>query len=232
MIKNIPLILALTLIYATTSYAEQKAQSHLSISTAVTDYIAQHIKLQGEYEATFLPLDSRLNLPECSEALEVFSASDIIKAGRITLGVRCNTGQKWSMYTSTLIKAYQTIVVVAQPIQRGEILGRQHLALERRDVSNLRDDFITQIEHAENKQVSHQFNFGDVLSPKKLVEPKLIKRKDAVVISTTSAGVSIKMKGIAMMDGTKGQRINVKNQNSGRIINATVIEPGLVSVDY
>jgi flagella basal body P-ring formation protein FlgA len=34
-----------------------------------------------------------------------------------------------------------------------------------------------------------------------------------------------------MMDGTKGQRISVKNQNSGRIINATVIELGLVSVD-
>ena len=231
MIKNIPLILALALIYATTTYAEQKSQSHLSISTAVTDYIAQHIKLQGEYEATFLPLDSRLNLPECSEALDVFSTNETIKAGRITLGVRCNAGQKWSIFTSTLIKAYQAIVVLAQPIQRGGILTRQHLTLERRDVSNLREDFITQIEYAENKQVSRQLAMGTVLSPKNLVEPKLVKRKDAVVISTTSAGVSIKMKGIAMMDGTRGQRISVKNQNSGRIINATVIEPGLVSVD-
>jgi len=40
------------------------------------------------------------------------------------------------------------------------------------------------------------------------------------------------MNGVAMMDGTKGQLISVKNQNSGRIINATVIEPGLVSVNY
>ncbi len=231
MIKNIPLILALALICATTAHAEQKMQSHLAISTAVTDYIAQHIKLQGEYEATFLPLDSRLNLPECSEALEVFSTTDVIKAGRITLGVRCNSGQKWSMFTSTIIKLYQSIVVLAQPIQRGAILTREYLALERRDVSNLRDDFITQIEHAENKQVLRQLAMGTVLSPKNLVEPKLVKRKDAVVISSTSAGVSIKMKGIAMMDGTKGQRISVKNQNSGRIINATVIEPGLVSVD-
>jgi flagella basal body P-ring formation protein FlgA len=33
-----------------------------------------------------------------------------------------------------------------------------------------------------------------------------------------------------MMDGTKGQRIRVKNENSGRIISATVIEEGLVAV--
>lgn len=38
------------------------------------------------------------------------------------------------------------------------------------------------------------------------------------------------MNGVAMMDGIKGQSIRIKNENSGRIINATVIEPGLVSV--
>jgi flagellar basal body P-ring formation protein FlgA len=38
------------------------------------------------------------------------------------------------------------------------------------------------------------------------------------------------MNGVAMMDGTKDQLIRIKNENSGRIISATVIEAGLVSV--
>jgi flagella basal body P-ring formation protein FlgA len=60
----------------------------------------------------------------------------------------------------------------------------------------------------------------------------LIKRGDKVVISTKKSDFSIKMSGVAITDGTKNQLIKVKNQNSGRIINATVVEPGLVSVDY
>jgi flagella basal body P-ring formation protein FlgA len=232
MIKNTPLILALTLVFLATAHAEQDSQSHESIAEAVKAYIAQNINLQGEYEVSLVPLDSRLSLPQCAEPLEVFTTNAIIKAGRTTIGVRCNVEKKWSIFTSAVIKTYQMVAVLAQPVQRGEMITRRHLAIEKRDVSNLREDFVTQIEQAENKQATRQLNTGTILSLSHLVEPKLIKRGDKVVISTTKSDFSIRMSGVAMMDGTKGQLITVKNQNSGRIINATVVEPGLVSVNY
>ncbi|MFI3157370.1 MAG: flagellar basal body P-ring formation chaperone FlgA [Methylococcaceae bacterium] len=232
MIKNTLLILALAFIFSAATYAEQGSQSHESIAEAVKAYIAQNINLSGEYEVNLIPLDERLNLPQCVEALDVFTTTDLIKAGRTTIGVRCNSEKKWSIFTSAIIKTYQMVVVLVQPVQRGEIISRQHLAIEKREVTNLREDFVTQIEQIENKQVTHQLDVGTIVSLRSLVEPKLIKRGDAVVISTTKADFSIRMSGVAMMDGTKGQLIRVKNQNSGRIINATVIEPGLVSVNY
>lgn len=232
MIKNTPLILALAFVFFATAYAEQSSQSHQSIADAVKAYIAQNINLPGEYEVGLVPLDSRLNLPQCAEPLEAFTTTGLIKAGRTTIGVRCNVEKKWSIFTSAIIKTYQMVAVLAQPIQRGEIITRQHLAIEKREVSNLRGDFVTQIEQAEHKQVTRQLNAGTILSLSNLVEPKLIKRGDKVVISTTKSEFSIRMSGIAMMDGTKGQLIQVKNQNSGRIISATVVEPGLVSVNY
>ncbi|WP_333874542.1 flagellar basal body P-ring formation chaperone FlgA [Methylobacter sp.] len=232
MIKDIPLILALAFIFFTAAHAEQGSQSHESIAEAVKAYVEQNINLPGEYEMTLTPLDSRLNLPQCAEPLDIFTTSDLIKAGRTTIGVRCNTEKKWSIFTSVIIKTYQMVVVVSRPIQRGEIITRQHLAIEKREVSNLREDFATQPEQVENKQVTRQLNAGTILSLRNIVEPKLIKRGDKVVISTTKPDFSIRMSGIAMMDGIKGQLISVKNQNSGRIINATVVEPGLVSVNY
>ena len=51
-----------------------------------------------------------------------------------------------------------------------------------------------------------------------------------MTISVIKATFNIDMKGIAMIDGRKNQRINVKNESSGRMINATVIEAGRVSV--
>jgi flagella basal body P-ring formation protein FlgA len=224
--------LALAFVFLATAHAEQGSQSHESIAEAVKAYIAKNINLPGEYEVSLVPLDSRLNLPQCAEPLEAFIPNALIKAGRSTIGVRCNAEKKWSIFTSAIIKTYQMVAVLSQPIQRGEIITRQHLAIEKRDVSNLREDFVTQIEQAENKQATRQLNTGTILSLSNLVEPKLIKRGDKVVISTTKSDFSIRMSGVAMMDGTKGQLIKIKNQSSGRIINATVVEPGLVSVNY
>lgn len=232
MIKNTPLILALALIFILPVHAEQGSQSHESIAEAVKDYIEQHFNFPGEYEISLTPLDSRLNLPQCPVPLEVFTTTELIKAGRTTVGVRCNGEKKWSIFTSAIIKTYQPVIVLSRPVQRGEIITRQHLAIEKREVSHLREDFITQPEQAENKQATRPLEAGAILSLRNFVEPTLIKRGDKVVISTTKPDFSIRMSGIAMMDGTKGQLIKIKNQNSGRIINAIVIEPGLVSVNH
>jgi flagella basal body P-ring formation protein FlgA len=232
MIKHIFTILALAFIFFTPSHAEQAWQSHESISEVVKDYIARNIHFSGEYEISLMPLDSRLNLPQCTKPLETFTTADAIKAGRNAVGVRCNTGRKWSIYISANIKVYQMVVVLSRPIQRNEIITRQHFSIERRDVSNLREDFVTQAEQIENKQAVRPLNAGDILSMRNFAEPKLIKRGDKVIISAGKSDFTIRMNGVAMTDGTKGQLISIKNQNSGRIINATVVEPGLVFVNY
>ncbi|MGR9014133.1 MAG: flagellar basal body P-ring formation chaperone FlgA [Gammaproteobacteria bacterium] len=231
MIKKTSVFLALAFIVFAPAHAEQVSQSHESIEKVVKNYIAQNINLPGEYEVSLTPIDSRLRLPQCIDQLEAYTTNNIIKTGRTTIGVRCNTGKKWSIFTSAIIKTYQMVVVLTRPVQRGEIITRQHLAIEKREVSNHREDIATQLEQVENKQAIRQLNFGTILSLKNIVEPTLIKRGDKVIISSTKPDFSIKMSGEAMMNGTKGQLIRIKNQNSGRIINATVIEPGLVSVN-
>ncbi len=232
MIK-ILILLTLALIFCTQSYADQAFQSHESIDEVVKTYIAKHINMSGEFEVSTTPLDIRLNLPQCAEPLEAFSPTELIKAGRVSIGIRCNHSEKkWSIFTSAIIKTFDNVVVLTKPIQRGEIINQTHLSIERRETSNLRDDFVTQPEQLEGKEVTRQLGVGTILSLKNLVEPKLIKRGDKVTITTSKPEFSIRMSGVAMMDGARGQLIKVKNQNSGRIINATVIEPGLVSVNY
>lgn len=229
MIKNNLVILTLALGFFTPSHAEQKFQSHDAIYELVKDTIARNINA-AEYEISVLPLDSQLKLPECTGALETFTASDSIKAGRTSIGVRCNAEKKWSIFTSAMIKVYEAVIILSQPIQRGDIITRQHLAIEKRDVSKLRGDFVTQSEQIENKQAARQMPAGVILGLRSFIEPRLIKRGDKIVISSMQPAFAIRMNGVAMMDGTKGQRIRIKNENSGRIINATVIEAGLVAV--
>ena len=230
MIKKSFAIFGLGLVFFTPCHAEQKFQSHDSIYAFVKETIARNMNASAEYEISVFPLDSQLRLPECAEPLEAFKADDLIKAGRMSIGVRCNAGKKWSIFTSAVIKAYETVIVLSRPVRRGEIITRQHLAIEKRDVSKLKGDFITHTEQVENKQAAHNTQAGTILGSRSFVEPRLIKRGDKIIINSIQPAFAIRMNGVAMMDGTKGQLIRVKNENSGRIINATVIEPGLVSV--
>ena len=230
MIKNSLVILALALGSFTPGHAEQKFQSHDSIYELVKNTVVRNISTLADYEISVIPLDSLLKLPECTEPLEAFTTTDLIKAGRTSIGVRCNAEKKWSIFISAVIKIYETVIVLSRPVQRGEIITRQHLAIEKRDVSKLRGDFINQAEQIENKQAARQMPAGTVLGLKSFIEPRLIKRGDKIIISAIQPGFTIRMNGAAMMDGTKGQLIRIKNENSGRIINATVIEAGLVTV--
>ena len=229
MIKNSLVILALALGCFTPGYAEEKFQSLDSIYELVKNTVARNINA-AEYEISVLPLDNLLKLPECTKPLEVFTTTDSIKAGRTSIGVRCNAEKKWSIFTSAVIKVYETVIVLSRPVQRGDIITRQHLAIEKRDISKLRGDFITQAEQVENKQAARYTQAGAILGLRSFSEPLSIKRGDKIIISAIQPAFAIRMNGVAMMDGTKGQRIRIKNENSGRIISATVIEPGLVSV--
>ena len=230
MIKNSFVIFALALVFFTPGHAEQKFQSHNSIYELVKDTVARNINTSAEYEISVLPLDSQLKLPECTKPLEAFTTTDSIKAGRTSIGVRCNAEKKWSIFTSAIIKVYEGVIVLTRPVQRGEIITRQYLTIEKRDISKLRGDFVTQTEQVENKQAARYMPMGTILNLRSFIEPNLIKRRDKIIISSIQPAFTIQMNGVAMMDGAKGQLIRIKNENSGRIINATVIEPGLVSV--
>jgi flagella basal body P-ring formation protein FlgA len=229
MIKNTLSLLALSLTLVTTSYAEQNNQSHEAIYDLVRQTLINKISADN-YEITVLPLDNLLKLPECTQPLTAVMTGDVVNAGRVTIGVRCEIGSKWSIFTSAIVKFFDQVLILSQPIQQGEIISRQHLSLEKRDVSILRGDFITRAEQLENKQATRYLPKGTILSLKYFAEPLLIKRGDRITISAIKATFNIDMKGIAMSDGLKNQRISVKNESSGRVISATVIEAGRVQV--
>ena len=223
------LLFAMTFASAKVTHAEPSWQSHESIYEAVKGYVAQNINTTAEYEINITPLANRLNLQLCPEPLQLFSTK-LMSAGRSTVNVRCNAGKKWAIFVSVNIVPFDYVVILAQPLQKGEVASEKHFAIVRKDVSTLRGNYLTNANFVVNKQVSRPLPAGTIVLGKDFIEPKMIKRGDKVTISANTAGIGIKMNGIALSDGTRGERIRVKNQNSERVINATVVDVGVVSV--
>lgn len=229
-----PIIFILTFVWLTSVRAESPFQPHETIFQAAREYIGQNLAASDEYEIDMVPLDSLLTLPVCSEPLEAFVPGDPakVKGGRIAVGVRCNSEKKWSIFVSAVVKLYRKVAVLILPVKRGDTITRGHFSIERREIAKFGDELITRAEQVENKQALRSLPAGSVLTARNVAEPKLIKKGDKIIISASQPGFSVRMNGLAMMDGAKGQTIRIKNQTSGRIVSATVTEPGVVAVNF
>ncbi len=230
--KKINFILSLMLLLGQTqqSYAA-KFQSISSIQQATRQYIINNLAPSTDYKLKLGQIDNRLKLPLCSEPLEI-STHTPLKAGRNSISVRCHSKKKWAIYTSAIINIYKNVIVLSQPIQRGEFYQKNHLQLEKREISTLRSGFFTDPQSIISKQATRNLSIGNVISQANITEPKLIKRGEKVTISLSNANLNISAMGIALMDGVKNQNIRIKNIKSKQIIQATVVKQGQVVVSF
>ena len=100
--------------------------------------------------------------------------------------------------------------------------------IREQKLQGMNSDYLTRINDAIGTLATRPVAAGKPLSNSGLALPKWIKRGDQVMIIANSHGVSAKMAGTAMADGSKGQQIKVRNLSSKRVIKAKVIAPGKV----
>lgn len=226
------LLITLLVVFFTKQVNASQSQSAESIKKAIRLYIASNLSSNTEYKLTLGHFDNRLKLPLCTKPLEVFTRSNTVKPGRNSIGVKCNSLKKWTIYTPININLYKNILVLTQPIRRGKTFDNTMFKIEKRDISLLRSGFMTDPLSLINKQATRNLNSGSVLNKSNYTEPKLIKRGDTVTIQVNSQNLNISMTGIAVMDGKKDQQIKVKNIKSQQVVQATVKNPGQVVVKF
>ena len=217
--------------YASQLFAS-KLQTTASIDKAIRYFISSSLPAETEYKATLSQFDSRLKIPFCKQALEIFLRNGSLKAGRNSIGIKCNAQKKWTLYNSVNISIFKDIVSLSQPIRRGEIFNENMLQLMTQDIATLRSGYFTDLKAIVHKEATRNLSIGSVVTKANVTEPKLVKRGEKVFIKINSPNLEISTAGIAMMDGIKNQSIKIKNQKSKQIIQATVVKSGLVVVTY
>lgn len=206
-------------------------QSVQSIQDAVRAYVKSGLESGGKYEIGNAQLDPRLQLPLCEQSLQVFSQSGEIKAGRNTIAVRCNGDRGWTIYSAISLKYFKDVLVLAKPLRRGDVIRTEHLTTETRDVATLQQGYLLDPAEVIDKQASHNLMAGSVLNRLSCQDLTLVKRGERVNIRSGKAGFVISAMGMAMADGVKGESIRVKNIASQRVIQAVVVDIGVVLVN-
>ncbi len=206
-------------------------QSHESILDAARRHAEENA---GGYAVpptvTASRLDRRLRLPECSQPLETFSPPAGRKLGRTTVGVRCTGPRPWSLYVPVRVSLLADVVVMARNLARGAVLSRGDLMLAKKDLARLRGRFFERPAEVVGKVLKRSLQQGQVLQSQHTVTQKTVKKGSKVIILARSNAIEVRMPGRALSNGATGERIKVRNIQSKKEIEATVVSPGLVRV--
>ncbi|MDP3846039.1 MAG: flagellar basal body P-ring formation chaperone FlgA [Pseudomonas sp.] len=197
------------------------------LEQAVSDYL-QRSEIQARHEIEIHQLDPRLRLPVCDKALSTALESPAQPVGRVTIKVRCEGTNPWTIFVPGQVHIYRSVLIASRPLKRATVLSETDLKLVERDVGLLNQGYLTSIEQAVDKKLTRQLLTDQVLAPAHLQQAEVIRKGDHVVITARSAGISVRMTGEALTDGALGEQIRVRNQGSGRSIRVRVTGPGQV----
>lgn len=175
-------------------------------------------------------LDPRLRLPRCAASLDAYLAPGARSIGNTTVGVRCDGERPWSILVPVRISQQRDVVVLTRALNPGDTISRDALALSRRDTATLSNGYFGAIDEVEGSVTRRAFSAGTILNSRLVTPAKVVQRGEQVRIAASNPAIAVEAMGIALREGRLGERIQVRNINSARVIDATVIATGVVRV--
>jgi len=202
------------------------------------------IRLQSEayivafpYRTTYPPrpqighLDSRLRLQSCPTALTIRFSNPDQTRGNTSLTILCPAGRGWKIHLPVRIDLFEDVVVAKYTINKGQIIGDQSITYQKTNISRLHKGFYTRDNALAQLQARRNIPRGSILSPSNLSARLLVRSGQRVTLILEYKGIRIKSSGQALQSASLGQRIQVRNSQSKKIVEGTVTGDSLVRVN-
>lgn len=129
---------------------------------------------------------------------------------------------------SVLIRVTTDCLVAGQNIGIKESI-EDKVVLQKRDITYMPDDVITDIERVKNKISRQAIAKGSIILNKMLDSTPVFKRGDTVTVMVKRRNITVETTGVSMEDGKEGRIVKVK-LITGKIIEGRVLFDGKVII--
>lgn len=228
------LVLALVLTLAcpvAASNASGTVQSLDSVRAAAVQAIRSHYAQPGSRSVvTAEPLDLRLQLTACQQPLRVIIPDQLQARSRMSVAVRCPQPEGWTVRVPIQLQLFRSVLVTSRALLRGDGIGAADVHAEQRDVTRLGYGYIDNFQQIAGRSLARAMAPGTPLNPGALGGRHMVRAGDHVQMVAQLGGIEVRAEGLALGSGDNGARLRVRNASSGRVVDAIVSAPGLVTV--
>lgn len=212
--------------------AKNVAANTMSVHEKIENQIHAYIKGKIEQspdkksEITISPIDRRKKLTSCGNNLAIALSSKRGIRRNNTVSVSCPNA--WRIFVPVQVKTLSPVVTARQNLAVGELLTVQNLVIEYVDTSMVVGPVVYKIEDIAGSKVKRYIQGGRPLLANLIC---MVCKDEQVNITAKNGSLQIKSTGVALNDGSRGQKISIKNNSSGRIIEATVVAVGHAEIN-
>ncbi|BFI97103.1 MAG: hypothetical protein RSP_26130 [Rhodanobacter sp.] len=200
-----------------------------SIADAARQAVLARFDLPGSRVVVEVPpLDPRLHFTPCTVPLRAALNDAIRAAPDLSVPVRCPQAGGWTVRVPVRMQLYRSVLVTNRPLLRGDGLRPTDVHAEQRDVTRLGYGYLDNLAQADGRTLARGLPSGSVVTPAALGGRNMVRAGDHVVVEANLDGIVVRADGIALGSGDNGARLRVRNESSGRVIDAMVHAPGVV----
>jgi flagella basal body P-ring formation protein FlgA len=206
------------------------SQSPDAIRTAAEQAVRQHYALPGNRVVVHTePLDMRLKLDDCAQPLVATVPDRATPPSHMSVQVQCSQPRNWSVRVPVQLQLFRTVLVTSHALQRGDGLSLTDVRPEERDITRLGYGYVENLQQVAGRTLSRSLAKDTVLSPGALGGRRMVRAGDHVQLVARLGSIEVRADGVALGSGDNGARLRVRNENSGKIVDAMVSAPGVVT---
>ena len=211
------------------------------IDQAIATYMQQQLDAQARREAwkgmrhslSSTLLNNTEPLAPCSQPLQVERRSDEPSPlERQRLEVKCADQAGWQVVALVQANVQLPVVHAATVIERGQTISAEHLQLQKVNIARNVRGFYNDPQDVIGQGAKRRIRSGQLIAPSLLSEPLLVRRGQQVTIVASQDGISASATGEALANGKGGEVIRVRNLGSQKVIEAQVVEEGVVTSTF
>ena len=204
-------------------------QSLDDVRSAAEQALRQHYAMPGSrVEVQSEALDLRLHLTPCREPLQALIAKNAATRSRMTVRIQCPQADGWTVRVPLQLKLFRKVLVANRPLLRGDGLRSADVHAEERDVTRLGYGYLENLDQVGGRTLTRAVASGSVLSPGVLGGRRMVRAGDHVQMVARLDGIEVRAEGVALGSGDNGARLRVRNDSSGKVVDAMVSAPGVV----
>jgi flagellar basal body P-ring formation protein FlgA len=210
-------------------------------NTAIADTSAEQLRAAAEQAVrtqysgagsrvviTPTPLSARWHLASCPHALQTRLPNRQGTPSRVAVAVSCEGSPGWTIQIPVQMQVFRQVLVTSHPLARGDIAGPADVHTEERDITRLGYGYIESLDQITGHSLARPLIAGAVLEPGDLNGRQVVQAGEEVALIADLGGIEVRTSGMALDGGDTGAHLQVRNGNSGRIIDGIVVGPGQV----
>jgi flagellar basal body P-ring formation protein FlgA len=228
----------LCLLLNQTAWAGDRFESidvlHDNARQTLITYLNQSARAaKSDTEVKMLPLDSRLRLSLCDVPVDYQVSVQPSGLSSATVKISCSgSAANWTLYAPAQIAVFGETAVAAHSLERGSLIQTGDFRFVRQNLNLIGANYVDPATLIVGQELKRAVREGEPLRLSYIEPPKIVQRGDRVTLEAQSSGLNVAAPGTAMANGKVGERIQVKNTQSNKIVDALVVAPGRVRVRY